>query len=114
MAQCAYCKTETELYFANVPVCIRCADQRSPEEARTALTKNLADASSRANAACEAFEKVVGDIPSATPHPDGVQRIKNASQELKKARHEMMQAHRTLDDYTKGGSKSNRKDDSAA
>ena len=78
MAECAYCKAETEQYFSNVPVCIHCAAQRSPEEARTILNKNLADATWRANAASEAFEKVVGDIPSAIPHPDGVQRIKNA------------------------------------
>jgi hypothetical protein len=102
MAQCAYCKAETELYFANVPVCIQCADQRSPVEARASLIKNLADATSRADAASEAFDKVVGDIPSHIPHPDGVQRIKNASKKLKTARDEMLEAHRTLDDYIRG------------
>jgi hypothetical protein len=101
MAECVYCNAETELYFSNVPVCIQCADQRSPEEARTSLIKHLADATSKADAASEAFEKVVSEIPSQIPHPDGIQRIKNASQQLKDARDEMMKAHRTLDEHIK-------------
>ena len=99
MPQCAYCKAETQLYFANMPVCIRCADARSPEETRASLIQNLEDATLRADAASEAFQKVLADIPSNIPHPDGVQRIKNASQQLTKARDEMMEANRLLDDY---------------
>jgi len=99
MARCAYCNGETELYFANMPICIRCADQRSPEQTEAALTQNLADATFRADAASEAFQEVVSEIPSNIPHPDGIQRIKNASQQLTKARDEMMEAHRLLDDY---------------
>jgi hypothetical protein len=99
MAQCAYCKAETQLYFANVPVCIRCADARSPEQTRGSLMQNLEDATFRADAASEAFQKVIADIPSNIPHPDGIQRIKNASQQLTKSRDEMMEANRLLDDY---------------
>ena len=101
MAQCAYCKAETELYFANVPVCIECGDARSPEQTRASLLQNVADATMRADAASETFQKVVDEIPSDIPHPDGVQRIKNVSQELTKAHNEMMEAHRRLDDYIK-------------
>ena len=105
MAQCAYCKTETQLYFANVPVCVKCADKRSPEQTHAGLTRNLADATLRADAASETFQKVVAEIPSNIPHPDGMQRIKNASSQLKKAHDEMMDAHKSLDDYISGDSK---------
>jgi hypothetical protein len=101
MAQCAYCKAETQLYFANVPICIQCADARSPEQTRTSLLQNVADTTTRAEAASDNFMKVVADIPSEVPHPDGVQRITNASRQLSKARDEMMEAHRLLDDYIK-------------
>jgi hypothetical protein len=103
MALCAYCKAETELYFANVPVCIKCGDERSPDRTRASLLQNVADATMRAEAASEAFEKVVGDIPSGMPHPDGVQRIKNVSQQLSKARDEVLEAQRALDDYMSRG-----------
>ena len=101
MAQCAYCNAETQLYFANVPVCIQCADARSPEQTRASLLQNVADATMRAEAASDTFKKVVADIPSEMPHPDGVQRITNATRQLSKARDEMMEAHRLLDDYIK-------------
>ena len=103
MAQCAYCKAETQLYVANVPICIQCGDTRSPEQTRGSLLQRVADATMRAESAIDAFEKVLADIPSEMPHPDGVQRIKNASKELSKARDEMMEAHRLLDDQIKRG-----------
>jgi hypothetical protein len=55
----------------------------------------------RADAASEDFQRVVEEIPSGMPHTDGVQRIKNVSRKLSKARDEMMEAHRLLDDYIK-------------
>jgi hypothetical protein len=57
----------------------------------------------RADTASEAFQKVMADIPSNVPHPDGVQRIKNASQKLTKSRDEMMEAHRLLVNHIKRG-----------
>ncbi len=75
MAQCAYCKAETELHFANVPVCIKCGDARSPEQTRASLLQNIADATMRAEAASEAFQKVVADIPSDIPHPEPLRRM---------------------------------------
>ena len=102
MAQCAYCNAETQLYFANVPICVKCADQRGPEKTQAALTQHLAGATFRADAASESFQEVVNEIPSNIPHPDGIQRIKKASQQLTKARDEMMEAHRLLDNYIMG------------
>ena len=100
MAQCAYCKAETRLFFSNVPVCIQCVDA-TPDQKRARLLQNVADAMMRADAASEAFQKVIDEIPTGLPHPDGVQHIKNVSQQLSKARDEMVQANRLLDEEIK-------------
>ncbi len=102
MAQCAYCRAETQLHFANVPVCISCADARSPERTRASLLQNVRDATMRVEVASEAFQKVVEEIPSGMPHADGAQRIKNVSRQVSQARDEMMEAHRLLDNYIRG------------
>jgi len=60
---------------------------------RASLINALREATERANAASLAFDVVMGDIPSGTPYPDGVQRIKNVSRELSAARAAMMKAH---------------------
>jgi hypothetical protein len=36
--------------------------------------------------AMKVFDSMVREVPSAIPHPDGVQRIKNASRDLSSAR----------------------------
>lgn len=41
--------------------------------------------------------------PSGPPHPDGVQRITNASNELSVARKEMVRAYARLTDYVERG-----------
>lgn len=94
MARCTYCKAETQLYVSNVPVCIQCGD----DQKRARLFQNAADATMRADVASEAFQRVIEEMPSGLPHPDGVQRIKNVSRELSKARDEMVEANRLLDD----------------
>jgi hypothetical protein len=111
MAQCAYCKTETFLYDGGVPICLECADARdakrtSPEtehRVRTILIDALAEATERANAASDELTGVMGDIPSALPHPDGAQRIHNVSRELSAARKEVMQAHTRLNEFLSRG-----------
>jgi hypothetical protein len=107
MAECAYCKTETFLYYGDVPVCIKCAETHeasrkppSPDRhARTTLFQEFLEATARVNAASEAFIAVMGDIPSGLSHPDGTQRIHNASRELSAARKEVMKAHTRLNDF---------------
>jgi len=111
VAVCAYCKTETALHDGGVPICLKCADERdakrTPPEmehrVRTILMRNLLQATVRANAASEEFSDVMGDIPSALPHPDGTQRIHNASRELSAARKEVMWAHTRLNDFLSRG-----------
>ncbi len=111
MAQCAYCKTETFLFDRGVPICLECADEREakrkPPETehriRTILKEALTEAKARSHAASGAFTAVVGDIPSALPHPDGTQRIHNVSRELSAAREEVMQAHTRLNEFLSRG-----------
>jgi hypothetical protein len=111
MAQCAYCKTETFLYDGGVPICLECADARDanskppePERRiRTILMEALTEATARSHAASQAFTAVMGDIPSALPHPDGTQRIHNVSRELSAAQNEVMQAHTRLNEFLSRG-----------
>jgi hypothetical protein len=107
MAECAYCKTETFLYYGGVPVCVKCAEaheaKRKPPSSdrhvRTTLFQEFVEATARVNAASEAFIAVMGDVPSGLPHSDGTQRIDNASRELSEARKEVMRAHTRLNDF---------------
>jgi hypothetical protein len=111
MAQCAHCKTETYLYDGGVPICIKCSDlweaQRKPpgteKQIRAALKDELAAATEQAVQASEAFLKVTAEIPSGLPHPDGTQRIHNASHEMSQARERMLLAHKRLNDYVERG-----------
>src|ERR1700730_9984703 len=100
MARCAYCQTETEMYESSVPICIQCSNE-SParRQVRATLFHDLIEATKRAESAADTFAAVAGDIPSALPHPDGVQRIHNASHELRAARDEILKAHNRLNDF---------------
>jgi hypothetical protein len=112
MATCAHCKTqETQLYENGVPICLDCADGRiktkSPatdQQVRATLLQNVFELTARNEQAMEEFETATGQIPSGLPHPDGVQRIKNASAKLATARQELMKAHRRLDEHIHRGS----------
>jgi hypothetical protein len=90
MAQCAYCKAETEMYFNQVPVCVACSERqdaakRPPldeSQLRARLMQELIATSARAKNASEALLLLMKDTPGGLPHPDGAQRIQNASREL--------------------------------
>jgi hypothetical protein len=75
----------------------------SESEIRAILTKELAKAKVRAAEACDSFNETMGKFPSGLPHPDGTQRIHNASRELSTARKEMMKAHDRLYNYLDRG-----------
>jgi hypothetical protein len=92
------------LYESGVPICVKCAEA-SPgvRKARIALFRGLLEATKRAEAATDAFAAIASNIPSGMPHPDGVQRIRNASHELTAARNEMMKAHDRLNDFLTAG-----------
>ena len=113
MAACTYCGAETQLYANGVPICLKCSDdlenkaKKKPPASSTTIRKVLVDeiveATTRANQACKDFLEVMGTIPSGFPHPDGSQRIHNASHNLSTARKNLMQAHTRLDDFLKTG-----------
>src|SRR5579863_3023757 len=111
MAQCVSCRAETQLYHSGVPVCVRCSEEReskrkpptSEHQVLNILDQDLHAAMERANAAAKAFEAVTTEIPSGIPHPDGTQRIHNASREMSQARVGLMIAHNRLNDYLARG-----------
>jgi len=111
MAQCAYCNAETELYLGNVPICTKCTSEREanrkPAEVHsqihTVLKDELAVATEQAVQAAETFLRVTTEIPSGLPHPDGTQRIHNASHDMSQARERMSLSHKRLNDYLANG-----------
>jgi hypothetical protein len=110
MVQCSRCGTPTEIDVGHyASVCEKCSkaqtasDLPATPEVRAILFEELIAASERARAATEYFTKVTGNIPSGLPHPDGTQRIHNASRKLTAARNEMIKAHSRLNDYLNFG-----------
>ena len=105
MARCSYCAQETELYEGGIPVCLACSDtpilQKKTFHAR--LIEELAEATAEHNAATVAHKRVMWEIPSATPHPDGVQRIHSVSHELSVAKERLARAHSRLSDFLDRG-----------
>ena len=103
MAKCVYCGSETELYVNGVPVCLSCSDtaRRKPpasqQETRNKLLQEVLEATAHHNEARADFEASM--VPDGLPHPDGIQRIKNASRRLSTARKNMMTAHNRLDSF---------------
>jgi|SRR5579872_520977 len=108
MADCAYCGVETTLYTIGVPICWKCSDapQRKPpatqQETRNSLLHEVLKATAQHNEARADFEASM--VPNGPPHPDGTQRIKNASRRLSIARKNMMTAHTRLDSFLETGS----------
>jgi len=108
MAECSYCKAETELHDNGAPICLVCAvakDGTIQDSSGVQLTllEEVRQATDRANTAAESFSSIIERIPSDVPHPDGVFRITQASRELSTARAEMMVAHRRLNDFISRG-----------
>jgi hypothetical protein len=65
------------------------------------LLQDVLELTARVEEATRQFNAVM-QIPSGLPHPDGVQRIKNASSKLSIARNELMKAHSRLDEHLGG------------
>ena len=104
MADCAYCGAETELYESGLPICLKCSDARearrkppaTDQQIRATLLQDVIELTAR-----NEFEDLMGQIPNGT-HPDGIQRIKNASTKLSIARKELMKAYRRLNEHSGG------------
>jgi DNA-directed RNA polymerase subunit RPC12/RpoP len=109
MARCSYCGRETELHEAGLPMCTACGDRiiaSKPGEIRsvhTRLVQDLMDATGEHAAATAAYNRLMRDIPSAIPHPDGVQRIHSISQALLVSKEGLARAHSRLADFLNTG-----------
>ena len=111
MEVCTFCNTETEQYVNALPVCVKCAEARgnkrkppiSEHRVLNILQQDLQVAMERSKAATVAFDEVANDVPSRIPHPDGTQRIHNASREVTVARMQMLRAHHRLNDFLNAG-----------
>ena len=109
MPQCIVCKLETFVQVGGVPICLICLENppvdqpRTEREIRAVLVRRIIDATVQANAASSSFSEVTSQFPSGLPHPDGIQRIKNASNALFIARKEMATAHNRLNDFLSRG-----------
>jgi len=110
MAVCSRCGANTELHANGVPVCLKCSDEGhtrrkrpNSDQLRTSLVTSVVQATRKVSEASQQFSETLGKFPSGLPHPDGVQRIKNASNKLSLARNEMMTAHNRLNDFIERG-----------
>ena len=112
MAECAYCKAETQLYDRDLPICTQCAEARdgslrkpptSERNIRNRLLQELLEATARSSDAARDFDAVLGQFPSGLPDPDGAQQIKSASENLAVARNALMKAHNRLSEYQDRG-----------
>jgi hypothetical protein len=111
MASCSRCGVETELHFGGVLLCVTCSDLweagRKPpateQQIRSTLLQDVLELTARTEEATKEFEAVMGQIPSGLPHPDGTQRIKNASAKWSIARKELMKAHCRLNEHSGRG-----------
>ena len=109
MAKCTDCGSETELYSSGVPICPKCSDTReakrkppaTEQQVRSTLLQDVLELTARVEEATQQFNAVM-KISSGLPHPDGVQRIKNASSKLSIARNELMKAHTRLEEHLGG------------
>ena len=118
MAECVFCKSETELQESGTPVCDKCAeahlvrqiplgDDLTPPSrevnVREILRQEVLETTATVNAASDEFNSLLSAIPSGVPHPDGTQRIHQASRKLSVARKEMIRAHSRLNDFLSRG-----------
>ena len=85
-----------DLYDDSAPVCPGCS-------IREALTQEVLETTVHKAEAFRKFEAIMLNVPSGLPQPDGVQQIKNASNELSIARKEMARAYARLSDYLDQG-----------
>ena len=100
MAACSQCGVETQQYNSGVPVCPKCSKACT---VRDALIQDVLETTAKKTEAFKRFEEITLRIPSGLPFPDGVQRITNASNDLRVARKEMARAYARLADYLDRG-----------
>jgi len=73
------------------------------DQVLTTLIENVLEATALKSKASEAFEIVIGQFPNGLPSPNGSQRIRDASEQLSRARRGMMTTHNRLNDFLAQG-----------
>jgi hypothetical protein len=73
------------------------------EEVLAILRRDFAAAQTRAEIAQQHFNEIIREVPSGLPHPDGTQRVRNASAEYAAARKTLMLALSRLSDFVVHG-----------
>jgi hypothetical protein len=63
------------------------------------LRAELAAAQHRRDEAAGRFDQIIRDVPSGIPHPDGTERIKQASGEYGRTQSEALAAFARLNDF---------------
>jgi hypothetical protein len=63
------------------------------------LRADLEAAQQRRSAAAERFDRLIGEIPSGVPHPDGASRIREVSREYRQADKDVLNAFVRLNNY---------------
>jgi hypothetical protein len=102
MEKCAFCKTQTDVFANNVPICSKCSAEHEhalplmEQYIRNALQKELLTAEVRALKAKDEFRAITRDIPSGLPSPDGTQRLQNALKEVRASYAEMMKVQQRV------------------
>jgi hypothetical protein len=105
MAACTKSGAETQLYDGAIAVCGMCSEDSEPERKaplvfiRSILHEDLISATRGNSEALREFDEVMDQFPSGLPHPDGAQRVNNASNKLSSARKKMGTAHNRLNDF---------------
>lgn len=64
---------------------------------------DVAETTARAEAASSEFQELVRSVPTGVPHPDGAQRIHQASHNLANARKDLTHAQSRLDSFLRSG-----------
>jgi len=70
-----------------------------PEAIRQLLQEHFDAAQERRIAASKRYSEIISDIPSGIPHPDGTDRIRQASGEYKASREAATEAMKRLSDF---------------
>ena len=73
------------------------------ERIRIILEQEFLEALQRRDFASSRFHDVTQDTPTGLPHPDGTQRVYNASREYSAALQELSRALRRLTDFREHG-----------
>ena len=70
-----------------------------PQEIRHLLEDDFEAAQQRRIAASKRYSEIISDIPSGIPHPDGTDRIRQASGEYRASREDATEAMKRLSDF---------------